>query len=66
LEHATPQNRKLLIVSLTRDDTRRDALLDNVEDGRVTVAELGDEVKKKLTDPSANRSYERARKLLSK
>jgi hypothetical protein len=66
LEHATPQNRKLLIESLTRDDTRRDALLDNVEDGRVTVAELGDEVKKKLTDPSANRSYERARKLLSK
>ncbi len=66
LEHVTPQNRKLVIQALTRDDVRRDALLDAVEGGRVTAAELGDEARKKLTDPSTNRSYERARKLLSK
>jgi hypothetical protein len=66
LEHATPHNRKLVIEALMRDDSRREALLDNVATGRITVAELGDGVRKKLTDPSANRSHERAKKLLSK
>ena len=51
---------------MTRDDHRRDALLDNIEAGRVTATELGEEARKKLTDPSRNRSYERARKLLAK
>ena len=64
LKHATPNNRKLVIEALLRDDCRRDALLGCVENRVVTAAELGDEVRKKLIDPSANRSYERARKVL--
>ena len=66
MEQFSPQNRKLAIEALTRDDHRRDALLDNIEAGRVTASELGEEARKKLTDPSRNRSYERARKLLAK
>ena len=45
---------------------RRSCLLDSVEAGRVNAGELSDDARKKLTDPSTNRSLERARKLLSK
>ena len=48
-----------------RDDSRRGALLDSLESRQTAQVELDDEVNKRLIDPSANRSYERARKLLS-
>ena len=66
LDQLTPRNRKLAIEALTRDTHRRDALLESIEAGRVSTAELGDEARRKLTDPSINRSHQRARKLLSK
>jgi hypothetical protein len=66
LEWVTPQNRKLVIEALMRNDSRRDALLDSLESRQIPPSELDDEVKKRLIDPSVNRSYERAKKLLSR
>jgi hypothetical protein len=64
LEHYSKSNRKLMIEALARDDDRRKALLDAVESGRLTAADLGEAVVRTLVDPSRNRSYELAKKLL--
>jgi transposase-like protein len=66
LAQVAQQNRKFVIDALARDNARREALLDNVESGRIRVTELSDDLKKKLIDPTANQSHERAKKLLAK
>ena len=65
LRSVTPSNRQLVIEALTRDEPRKDALLDLLDSGQVASGELSAENRKKLTDPSY-RFHQRASKLLSK
>jgi putative membrane-bound dehydrogenase-like protein len=65
VEHYTAGNRKLMIEALLRNDSRREALLDAIEAGRLTGADLDQEARQKLVDPTRNGSHQRARKLLA-
>ncbi len=65
VEYYNGGNRKLMIEALLRSDPRRETLLDAIEAGRLTQADLDEQSRQKLTDPTRNRTYRRARKLLS-
>jgi hypothetical protein len=65
LRHYSRANLNLCIEALTRDEARREALLDAVEAGRIAKADVGEEIRRILIDPLRNRSHERAYKLFS-